>query len=323
MGVSAASRCCECSHSERRAAPVTIESVRAATSTRSECGSLLTTCASTAAASSVASPWRSAKRISRSGCTEGQGSPGHSAFDAIPDVELQEKLQVFAESLIEGLEMQMLVEGVGEVPATASLDKDMSTLTLKVNSSRKDLLLKTVRQIGTCRAESVPKSAAKQEASGSPHVPDIFCWAFDCSPRHRGHGSKSLWVSQLKLADGRVCCFSFEGSEQGFVEADEFCDCVRALVEVARFEQAKLDLKELARHGPAREVLDTPPEFSSRDPSRAAPCVAAQSAAPATEHRGAASPRRGLGVLADERNRQLLISRLLAAGAVMDESELR
>lgn len=316
MGATPSSRCCECTLSTERGVPIIIESFRgAATSLRNDCEYLLSTRASTAASHLIASPGCAARR---SLAPEGAGclAPDEKQrLKAVTDVDFQEKLQAFTESLIAGLEMRLLVDGVGELPITASLDRKLSTLALEFNQVRKDVFLRHVRQVGALKAEYMPGSQTKKEKDVCDSY-DFEHRCFSCcdveSSRFHGRGSKSVWIAQLKLHDDRFCCFSFGGNEQGLLEADEFCDCVRALVEIARFEQAKLDLEELAKQG-AQQGL-----FLSKAADKHDGYVASDS--PANEP-VAGPPPNGGGVLEDELSRSYLVSRLLAAGAVMDEGE--
>lgn len=230
--------------------------------------------------------------------------------DATDDAD--SRLQFFTDALVAGVELRLLVDGVGELPIKTSLDRHLTTLALEFNSVRKDLPLKQIRQVCTSRTEEAPPCHAKPSSGGH---------AFEGSAKRPGT-ARGVWLARLELDDDRFCSFSFDGTDQGLLEADMFCVCIRTLVEIARFEQAKLDLQELAQQvavqKAALEVDAAPegPELGTSGREEAASYVKDTPSARSI----ASAPQQGGGVLAEETSRERLLSRLLAAAALMDKN---
>lgn len=333
MGGSVSLPCKEIQFSDR-AAPITLNTNRYFNKS-SDFEAVMSPIACAVLASSVASTLGVVKRSDpqEEACYE--VSTGNAVQGTlVTDVEIELKDHFLFVALMAGMEMKIFVDGLGDMPIQASLDKGLSRLTLEYKTARKDFWLKQVRQVGIRKVE------------GNSQVNDSDVRAlfddgtFTGSCRKRSPADKAYWIAQVKLYDDQFICFSFEGNQRGMSEAQEFSDFLRSLVDVARFEQARMDLQELAKQEEvarlkrARLALESfikprqdararcahgdPPIAVSRQTGINGTGLAVHpvfSEVPST-------PRKLGNVLDDGANREHLIARLKAVGANMGENGL-
>lgn len=210
---------------------------------------------------------------------------GRRAVDC-QDAAVQEAVQSFAQTLLAGVKLKLVMDGVGALAVEASLDSELKVILLEFNGVEKKVSLPEVRAVLVEKMLEVADGVESETGT---------------------------WQVRLDLQDGRFVAFEFGSASKAFaplqeagrVEADYFSGCLRILAEAAKFQavRAELNLGRLTLVGGGSADASAAPTFRAH-------------AAQAEERPEAAQASLPGGLDAD-----LLTAKLLAAAAATESEE--